>query len=70
MSPGLTLNETVVALIIDGEALRCDTARFSTLALMDAWISLGSVVKRRLADERGISPGTVAGRIPFADAGR
>ena len=68
MSPGLTLNETVVALIIDGEALRCDTARFSTEALLDAYLSLGSVVRRRLADVREASPGNVARRLLPSDA--
>jgi|CXWL01.1.fsa_nt_gi hypothetical protein len=70
MRPGLTLNETVIALIVDGDSLRCDTARFSTEALLDAYLSFGSVIRRRLEDVREASPGNVAGRVLSAHEGR
>lgn len=61
MNPFIIANNSEVALLVDGEALRCDTSRFSTAALLDAYTTLGSVVMRRLQDVRATSPGEMVG---------
>jgi hypothetical protein len=68
MTPFLVANQSEIALLVDGDVLRCDTARFSTPALLDAYTTLGSVVMRRLQDVRATAPGDVAGGNSAPDA--
>jgi hypothetical protein len=70
MKPYLTINDSVVGLYVDGNGITAKTADISTSALLDAFLTLGFVVMRRLQDVRATSSGAMAGGAHTIGAGR